>query len=284
MRERLVQMGEAVVELRRVARELLPERERRGVLQMGAADLDDIAECRRLRRECVAQQSHRRLELLFDRQHGGDVHGGRECVVRRLTTVHVVVGMHEPFLAALAAENFRGAVAEHLVHVHVGLGARPGLPHDQRELVIVLARERLVGSGDDRLALGPVEHAERHVHRCRRALHHDLRAHELDRHGLAGKVEVVQAALGLGTPQFVDGHLDVAHGVALDPYTHVSSLLSPVRRCSLTRVTARGPVKAAYLTNCGWIRFSNENTSSHFSWVRSFFSSTAIWWIDLFSR
>ena len=35
-------MGLTVLELRHVARELLPQRERRGVLQMGAANLHDV--------------------------------------------------------------------------------------------------------------------------------------------------------------------------------------------------------------------------------------------------
>jgi hypothetical protein len=43
-------------------------------------------------------------------------------------------------LAALAAEQLGGAVGDHLVGVHVGLGAGAGLPDDEREVVVELAR------------------------------------------------------------------------------------------------------------------------------------------------
>ena len=46
-----------------------------------------------LRRERVAQRLHAREQLMNEFLRGGDVHGGRERVVRRLRHVHVVVGV-----------------------------------------------------------------------------------------------------------------------------------------------------------------------------------------------
>jgi hypothetical protein len=57
------------------------------------------------------------------------------------------------------AEQLRGAVNEHLVHVHVALRSRPGLP-DRGELAVMLAGEYLVGGGGDRIGLLRIERAE----------------------------------------------------------------------------------------------------------------------------
>ena len=56
VRQRCVDVREAVVELRHVAGELLAQRERRRVLQVRAPDLDDVGERRRLRVQRVAQR------------------------------------------------------------------------------------------------------------------------------------------------------------------------------------------------------------------------------------
>src|SRR5205814_9417524 len=53
VRERSTNVGDAVVELRHPAGDLLPERERGRVLKMSAADLDDVLERFGLRREGI---------------------------------------------------------------------------------------------------------------------------------------------------------------------------------------------------------------------------------------
>ena len=91
---------EAVVELGDVARELLAERERHGVLEVRAADLDDrrrtpapwLAACRAAR---VTAGSRRSRTC----STGGDVHGRREGVVGgldRLTSSFGWIGFFEP--------------------------------------------------------------------------------------------------------------------------------------------------------------------------------------------
>jgi len=64
MRQRGADMPFGMVELRNIARELLPQRERRGVLQVGAADLDDATEILRLAGQCAAQGRQRRQQVL----------------------------------------------------------------------------------------------------------------------------------------------------------------------------------------------------------------------------
>jgi hypothetical protein len=66
-----------------VGRELLAERHRHGVLQLGAADLEQIGELVGLLRERVAQVRHR-LEQLLDREAGRDADRGRVDVVGAL--------------------------------------------------------------------------------------------------------------------------------------------------------------------------------------------------------
>ena len=68
--------------------------------------------------------------------------------------------MYEALLAALAAEELRGAVGEHLVHVHVALRTRARLPNRKRqELLVVAPGERFVGRTLDRVGLFGIEQA-----------------------------------------------------------------------------------------------------------------------------
>ena len=100
--------------------------------------------------------------------------------------------MHGLLGAELAAEQLDRAVAQHLVHVHVALRTAAGLPHHERELLVELAGDHLVGE----------------------------RTNQRQRHALAGaaaaNLEVVERALRLAAPVLVARHLDRAHGVVLD--------------------------------------------------------------------
>ncbi len=123
VRQRRLDMELRVGELRDVARELLSERDGRGVLQVGAADLHEVRELRRLLRKRLAERAQRGEERLRDSDRGGDVHRRREDVVRRLAAIDVIVGVHEASFAARTAEDLGRTVRQHLVDVHVGLRA-----------------------------------------------------------------------------------------------------------------------------------------------------------------
>jgi hypothetical protein len=71
--------------------------------------------------------------------------------------------VHQARLAALAAQQLAGAVGQHLVDVHIGLRARAGLPHHQRELARVLAGQHLIGGGVDGLGLLGIQQTQRMV-------------------------------------------------------------------------------------------------------------------------
>ncbi len=59
--------------------------------------------------------------------------------------------------AELAAEQFVGAVRDHLVEIHVGLRAGSGLPHHQREMIVELAVDHLARGADDGAGAAAIE-------------------------------------------------------------------------------------------------------------------------------
>ena len=150
---------------------------------------------------------------MHDLLGAGDVHGRRIGVVRRLAHVDVVVGVDRLLRAHLAAQHLDGAVRDHLVGVHVRLGARAGLPDDQREMVVELAVDHLLRRLDDGLAELRVEPAERHVGLGRGALDDAERAHDRQRLLLPADLEIAEGALRLRAPVAVGGDLDGAEGV-----------------------------------------------------------------------
>lgn len=53
------------------------------------------------------------------------------------------------FGAKLATQDLNGTVGDHLIRVHVRLGARACLPDDEREVIIELPSDDLISSLDD---------------------------------------------------------------------------------------------------------------------------------------
>src|SRR5690606_2799439 len=112
---------DAEPDLAGVAAELLAEGDGGRVHEVGAAGLDGGRPELRLRLERRREVVERGDEVVDERPRDGDVHRGREDVVRRLRGVDVVVGVHG------RTELLGGEGREHLVHVHVRAGARTGL-------------------------------------------------------------------------------------------------------------------------------------------------------------
>ena len=128
VRQRRLDVCCRVPELRGVAGELLAERERCGVLQMCTADLDDVGEGSRFRRQRGLQRLQRRQQIARHRLRRSDIHRGRKNIVRRLAAIDVVIGVDEAPLAARSTQDLGSAVGQHFVDVHVGLRARSRLP------------------------------------------------------------------------------------------------------------------------------------------------------------
>lgn len=136
----------AVVELCDVAGELLTESQGCGILQVGAANLDELLPLLALLLESVTQAGEGRQERLLEVEDGGDVHDGGEGVVGGSGHVDVVVGVDRLLGAHGAAEDLNGAVRDDLVGVHVGLGAGAGLPDNEGEVVDELEGGNLLSS------------------------------------------------------------------------------------------------------------------------------------------
>ncbi len=241
-----VQVALPLLQLGDPAGDLLPQGEGGGVLQVGAANLDDVVEGGGLAGQGLLQGGEGRQQPVRDGGDGRQVHGAREDIIAGLAPVHLVVGVHQARFPAGAAEQFAGPVGQHLVEVHVGLGAGAGLPDHQGELGVVQAAQDLVGGGHDGLGLAGGQQPQGVVDPGTGGL--DAGQGMDDLHGLAlpRDVEVVQGALGLGPPQPVrrDGYLPQA--VPLHPDVHRVSPAVGVVIPSMNSNGGRGQLAHGY--------------------------------------
>src|ERR1700722_16567265 len=193
------------------AGELLLQRHRHGIHQVRAPGLHDALNFRLLDLEYVAQVRKRRDQRIAQGEGRAHVHRGRDRIVAALPHVDVVIGVHR------GAEAAAGERGDHLVGVHVGARARAGLEHVDRKMSIVLAGDHLGGGRLDGLCDLGIEQLQCRVGPCRRLLDEAERADEGARQLDATDREVLDRALGLGAPQGLGGHLQLAHAVVLDP-------------------------------------------------------------------
>ena len=200
---------DAGLDLAGVAAELLAEGDRDGIHEVGATGLDDGLPLGGLRRERLVEVLQRRDEIGDRGLGGGDVRGRREGVVGRLRHVDVVVGVD---LDAVVLGDAR----DDLVGVHVGAGARAGLEHVDGEFPVVLAVGDLGRGGHDGVGLLRVEQPEVLVDLRARGLEQTHRTDLRPFEGTSRDGEVLDGALGLGTPECIHGNADLAHGVVLD--------------------------------------------------------------------
>jgi len=52
-----------------------------------------------------------------------DMHGGGECIIRRLAAVHMVIRVNGVFRADHAAKDFNRLIRDDFIRVHIGLRA-----------------------------------------------------------------------------------------------------------------------------------------------------------------
>ena len=116
---------------------------------------------------------------------------------------------HPPF----TAQQFTGAVGQHLVHIHIALGAGAGLPDSQRELLRVLSGEDFVSGSDDRPGFLRRQQPEILINLRRRPLGQRQGVNQLPGHFFGRDAEMLQRALGLGAPEFIGRDVDGAHRV-----------------------------------------------------------------------
>ena len=166
-------------------------------------------------RSARMQLAERRNEVGGDALGRGDMHRGRERVVRRLAHIDVIVGMNRLFGAELAAEQFVGAVGDHLVEVHVGLGAGAGLPDHQRKMIVELAFDDLARGAGNGAGAALVDQAELAVGFRGGELDDAERVNDRHRHAVVADAEILPRPFGLRAPVTIGGNLDRTEAVGL---------------------------------------------------------------------
>ena len=223
------QAVEAELQLGDIATELLAEAEGHGVLQMGAADLDDRGELLSAAAQGLDQALQGWDQLAMQRNRHRHMHRRREGVIAGLAEVDMVVGMHRALAAKHAASALDRPVGDHLVDVHVRLGAGTGLPDAQRKLGIEPACSHLFSRRHDRCLQRGLQPAHGTVHLGTGRLELAERPDDGQRHRLA-VAEEVQGPLGLGAPVMIGRHGDAAEAVSLQPFGQSAARLLVAER------------------------------------------------------
>ena len=213
--QRLAATAAAALDLARVAEELLAEADRGGVLQVGPAGFHDGPELIRLGAQRILERLQRRDQMALDVHGSGHLDGGRDHVVARLAKIHVIVRVHRGARTLDPTEQFDGAVADHLVGVHVGGGAAACLEDVDDELVVELPVDHVLGCSYDRAGERFVEQAQVAVHLRRLLLDESERAQEAARKPKVADGKVHRRTHRVGAVVGVCGHLELAHRVPL---------------------------------------------------------------------
>src|SRR5581483_1396680 len=198
------------------AAELLADGQRYSVLEMSAANFDDVLKFLGFRGDCVAHHLHSGNQNILYALGGSDMHGRRKCVVGGLRHVDVIVGVDWLFRAHLAPSNLDSAVRDHLIDVHVSLRAAARLPYAERELVVELAGDYFVGGLHDQLGLVSGQFAEILVDECASLFQDAKSANQFRGHGVASNIEVLERPLRLSAPVNIPGNFDLSHAVGFD--------------------------------------------------------------------
>ena len=157
--------------------ELLAEPDRRRVLEMGAAGLDDRVELDALGQQRVGKAVERGQQA-GQRGERGQPHGGGNDVVGALRHVDMIVGMHRRVRPARRRRASRWPGWRAPRYVHVVAGPRAGLIDVHDELIPMLPAEDLVRGLDDRVGQPGFETAGLLVRERRRAFDPDDRVDE----------------------------------------------------------------------------------------------------------
>jgi hypothetical protein len=124
--------------------------------------------------------------------------------------------MHRLVAAERLSGDLRAAVSDHLVDVHVELGAAAGHPDVQRKLVLVPARQDLVADADDQVLLRVAEPAGLLVDQRSRFLDNRIGGDHLPRDQVIADAEMFQGPLCLRPPELVGRDIDPTEAVLFD--------------------------------------------------------------------
>src|ERR1700722_13932270 len=137
----------------------------------------------------------------------------------------MIVWMHRRLAGERRPGELAAPVGDHLVHVHVELGAAARHPDVQWEHVVMLAAQDLVADLNDQSMRSVVETLAGMVGIGRSLLQDGVGGDHLPRDQVLPDAEVLERALGVGAPEFVGGNTDLAETVGFD--TNISHCISP---------------------------------------------------------
>ena len=145
---------------------------------------------------------------------GRDAQGRWERVVGALMKIDVVRRRHDAVLAMGPAEDLERPVRQHLVHVHVGAGARAALQRVDDDLGGQAALEELEARPLEGVGGRGISHVpERAVRAQGGELHRAVCARQVGMHGQPAQREVLDGTGGVDTMEGVVRHLECAQGV-----------------------------------------------------------------------
>src|SRR5882757_8195848 len=124
-----------------------------------------------------------------------------------------------------SAGELATAVGDHLVDVHVELGAAAGHPDMQRKHVVMPASQDLVAGLNDQIAASIVKPLAVAVGDGGGFLQGGVGRDHFAGDQVLPDAEMLQRALGLSTPQLVGGYFNDAEAVSL--FSHLSHVHSP---------------------------------------------------------
>ncbi|MPM73750.1 hypothetical protein SDC9_120732 [bioreactor metagenome] len=180
---------------------------------MGAADLDNVSILPLQPRQRPAQTLRRGQNAALHRQHRRNMQRGGKGIVAGLGGVHVVVGVE---LDAL----FRRQMGDHLVDVHVRLGAGAGLPNRQRKLPVPFPRPDFPTDGGNGVRLLRRQLTAVCVGPGAGLLQAGKSRYNLLGHLLRADFKVFKAPLRLRPPKMLRRDKYLAHGVVLESCWH----------------------------------------------------------------
>ena len=185
---------------------LAAERQQHGVLQFGAADLDDAGELLLFRLKRLQQRDHFAFQVVQG-EDGRHSQGRRIGVVGGLVQVDVVVRIDGVVIAQRPAEDLQGAIGQHLVDVHVGRSARPALQGIDDDVLVERSGDHLPAGGFDGGELGVVPTAQFVVGPRRGQFDRAEGVNQPAMDRPVGQREVLDRPQRVDSPQRVGGHV-----------------------------------------------------------------------------
>ena len=183
---------------------LLREAYRSCILKVGSSNLYYVLVLLLKLLKSINHVSYSRHEFICHCCNSRNMHCCRECVIRTLGHVDVVIRMKQIFSGCKITHS-----CNYLVHIHVGLSSASGLPYGQRKFSVESAGKDDITHSSDKHTSSVVKLSESVISYCGSLLQNRKCPYNLFRHLIAAYREVLKASLRLCAPHPVlrDKHL-----------------------------------------------------------------------------